>query len=150
VKKLAPSLSRIQLTDAKTKNNFLKHYSAGEIEIGDEIAVMELPEEKREEVFISGPLKTELLLQVEYKQSHPVNISYQFSVMKDVAKSEVGGTTEKSESGPFGWEFLKPDGECSARCDGGMQEIPAVSKKRVLIKSGMELVTKTKVLVLRF
>lgn len=127
VKKLAPSMSRIQLTDPKTKTNFLKHYDAGEIKIGDDFAVMERPESKREEVFISGPLKTDLLLQVDYKVGHPVNISYQFALMKNSEENEVAKSSEMLGSGPFAWEFLLPDEECSVRCDGGSQQIPAVS-----------------------
>lgn len=111
----------------KTKTNFLKHYNLGEIEIGDEIAVMERPENKREEIFISGPLKTELLLQVDYKVGHPVKISYQFVAMEKSNENEVRKSSEKSVEGPFAWEFLQPDEKCSARCDGGKQEITAVS-----------------------
>lgn len=130
IKKLAPSLSRIQLKESKTENNFLKHYSPGEIEIGDDIAVMEQPESEVEEIFIPGPLKTKLLLQAGYKVGHPVNISYQFAEMKSSAVNEIKTSSEKASSGPFMWDFLLPDGKCSERCDGGMQEISAVSKTR--------------------
>lgn len=130
VKKLAPSESRLQLADPKTKVNFLKDYYLGEVNVGGTIGVMALPEAKREEIYIQGPLKMELLLRADYKKDHPVRIFYQFAAMKELNEKilEVASAEGKVD-GPFMWDYLVPDGQCDARCDSGTLQIPAVSSE---------------------
>lgn len=96
--------------------------------VGGAIGVMTLPEAKREEIYIQGPLKMELLLRADYKKDHPVKIFYQFAAMKELNEKilEVASAKEKVE-GPFMWDYLVPDGHCDARCDSGTLQTPAVS-----------------------
>lgn len=125
IRKLAPSVSRIQLTNPSTKTNYLKVYDAGELDLNDEIALLELPETGREEVFIRGPTSKELKLHVDYKKGNPVKVFYQFSSPNEVVATELKQPSEKV--GGFMWDFLVPDGKCDVRCGGGIQQIPAVS-----------------------
>lgn len=146
VKKLAPSKSRIQLLDGKTKNNFLQNLDVGEFAISGDIGVIEKPEKDKEDIFIPGPLKTELEVQLDGVTGHPVNISYTYAVLKENVEKvnqteemegQIDETKRKhnetlsatSENSTYSWEFLMADGKCSSRCDGGTQETPAVSRK---------------------
>lgn len=130
VKMLAPSVSRLQLTDPKSKANFLKDNHVGEVDVGGTIALITLPEAKREEIYIQGPLKMELLLHADYDTRHPIKIFYQFSKMKEPEEKLLENVTTKERvDGPFMWDYLAPDGQCNARCDSGSQQIQAVSFK---------------------
>lgn len=126
VRKLAPSSSRIQLTNPKTKANFLQVYDAGELDLDDEIALLELPEKGREEVFISGPTSKAFKLHVDYKKGNPVKVFYQFSSPNELMETKLESASSEKVGG-FIWDFLAPNGKCDVRCGSGTQQIPAVS-----------------------
>lgn len=95
------------------------------MDFGGVIGLMALPDAMREEIFIQGPLKMELLLHADYKKGHPVKIFYQFAEVEE-QNFEVLEMKEKVH-GPFFWDYLIPDAQCNVRCDSGTQQIPAVS-----------------------
>lgn len=130
IKKLAPSQLRLQLLDAKIRTNFLQKNAVGEFSINNDIAIIQETEKNEEEIFIPGPLTTELEVRVDVVQGHSVNISLEYAVMNQssqIKKKEPGINLKKLEKKSFEWQYLQPDGECSARCDGGTQMTSAVS-----------------------
>lgn len=123
VKKLAPSKSRIKLTDLKTKSNLLENSQAGEVDLGTEFALLEFPEMNREEIFIKGPLKKSLSVVIGSK----VKVSFEYAEMKNQSEmQDAQSLFGKTARGPFAWDFLQPDEKCDARCDGGLQHFSPV------------------------
>lgn len=97
LKKLAPASTQIIIADPITRTNLLSPYRSGEILMDDELALMEEPEYLRQEIYITGPLKKELLLMAWYKKGSPVKISYQYAMKKKVEKPTEKPTEIQSE-----------------------------------------------------
>ena len=96
IRKLAPSKSRVQLIDSKTNQNVLLNFDVGEFNIGDVIGIIEKPAKNREDIFISGPLTTEIQIQLDFSRKHPASISYKYVMMNEKTEKREETTSEKS------------------------------------------------------
>lgn len=86
----------------------------------DEIALIRLSKEgNSEEIFIKGPLKYELLAQLKHRDGKLVKIHYRYAMRNNERTIESGQE--------YYWNYIMGSGKCSARCNGGAEEISAVS-----------------------
>lgn len=132
IKKLSSSPSLIQLmmnVENSSSKEHLMSYKADD----DEIAIIEMPERNKEEIFIKGPLKHELAMHVKHRDKNSVKIYYEYAVMKHRERNNNSKWNSETESinvdDMFSWNYIQSNGrKCTTRCGGGgIQEIPAVS-----------------------
>ncbi|KAL3280841.1 hypothetical protein HHI36_004070 [Cryptolaemus montrouzieri] len=115
VEELKSSPNMIALTD-KTGNHFFlngNYQEAPDIEffIGKIEAVYRHPEDNQEVLIIKGPTDQDIVLLVCFFE--PVNVGYKFRYAEPVPESEY--------LPKYHWEILS-FGDCSAKCNGGIQE----------------------------
>lgn len=73
VKKLTPSKSKFSISDTKTNEETIKDWSIGELDIAGNVALMQMPQVNQEELFIKGPLLSDLELMVSIEFSFATN-----------------------------------------------------------------------------
>jgi hypothetical protein len=82
----------------------------------DEIALVPMPAQDGEEIFMKGPLEHELLVHVKRRDRSFVKVHYRYVVDEST-----------TNGGDFSWNYTPSIGKCSTRCGGGVQETRAVS-----------------------
>ena len=66
VKKMKPSRSEFSISDAETNRALINEWSIGELDIAGSVALLEMPELNKEELYIKGPLQIDLELKVRH------------------------------------------------------------------------------------